>query len=150
MIDIRAIREKSEAGSELKRLREHVKTAINVAADNGQWSTSIICSKGDEIYWSWNTFQTIIKDLKKDGFNAYERSNPVTYETWVYIDWVEPYTDTDSVKLSESCPEVAQELPQVCQNCKWFLHGLKKCQFKDTTITLDPACIGCGLYESED
>ena len=61
------------------------------------------------------------------------------------------YKDTDSVKLPESCPEVAPELPQVCQNCKWFLPGAKKCQLKDAWIVWgDPACVGCGLYESED
>ena len=60
------------------------------------------------------------------------------------------YKDTDSVKLPESCPEVAPELPQICQNCKWFLPGAKKCQLKDNKIIGDPACIGCGLYESED
>ena len=150
MIDIKKIREKSEAGSALKRLRDHVINAVNVAADNGQWSTSIICSKGKEIYWSSKTFQVIIEDLKKDGFNAYERSNPISYEMWMYIDWVEPYADTDSVKLPESCPEVAPELPQTCQNCKWFLQGAKKCQLKDAVICGDPACICCGLYESED
>ena len=150
MIDIKAIRKKSENGGELKRLRTHVINAVNTAADNGQGSTSVLCSVGKEIVWRREVFKIIIEDLKKDGFNAYERSNPASQETWLYIDWVEPYADTDSVKLPESCPEVAPELPQVCQNCKWFLHGLKKCQLKDVEICLDPACIGCGLYESEE
>ena len=150
MIDIKATRKKSEKGDELKRLRTHIINAVNTAADNGQWSTSVICAMGKEIYWRCGVVDAIIEDLKKDGFNAYVRDNPANRETWLYIDWVEPYADTDSVKLPESCPEIAPELPQVCQNCRWFLQGLKKCQLKDVEITLDPACIGCGLYESED
>ena len=150
MIDIKAIRKKSENGDELKRLRAHVINAINTAADNGQWSTSVLCSVGKVIFWKREVFKVIIEDLKKDGFNAYERENPATNETWLYIDWVEPYADTDSVKLPESCPEVAPELPQICQNCKWFLPGANKCQLKDNKIIGDPACVGCGLYESED
>ena len=150
MIDIKAIRQKSENGHELKRLRTHVINAVNTAADNGQWSTSVLCAIGKEIYWRCEVVDVIIEDLKKDGFNAYVRDNPVSHEIWLYIDWVEPYADTDSVKLSESCPEVAPELPQVCQNCKWFLQGAKKCQLKDAIVVGDPACICCGLYESED
>ena len=150
MIDIKAIRKKSENSGELKQLRDHIINAVNTAAGNGQWSTSIICNRGLVAYWGREVFRQIIEDLKKDGFNAYERDNPITYETWLYIDWIEPYADTDSVKLPESCPEVAPELPQVCQNCKWFLQGAKKCQLKDDIAIDDPACIGCGLYESED
>ena len=150
MIDIKAIRKKSENGDELKRLRTHVINAVNTAADNGQWSTSVLCSAGKEIFWRREVFKVIIEDLKKDGFNAYERDNPIAYETWLYIDWIEPYADTDSVKLPESCPEVAPELPRTCQNCKWFLQGDKKCQLKDAIIYSDPAFTCCHLYESED
>lgn len=111
MIDIKAIRKKSENGDELKRLRKHVINAVNTAADNGQWRTSILCNQGFEIYWRREVYKEIIEDLKKDGFNAYERDNPIAYETWLYIDWIEPYADTDSVKV---------ELSETCTNCNLY------------------------------
>ena len=145
MIDIKAIREKSENGDELKRLRKHVINAVNTAADNGQWKTSILCNRGHEIYWRREVFRLIIEDLKKDGFNAYERDNPIMFETWLYIDWIEPYTDTDSVKLPESCPEVAQ----TCNTCRWYnVTRIPPCDMGNKPE--NPNVQGCNLYESED
>ena len=85
----------------------------------------------------------------KDGFAADKDIKRGFYTLGQALQYVNE-TYKLSLTKSESCPEVAQELPQVCQNCKWFLHGLKKCQLKDVEICLDPACIGCGLYESEE
>lgn len=145
MIDIKAIREKSENGDELKRLRKHVINAVNTAADNGQWKTSILCNRGHEIYWRREVFRLIIEDLKKDGFNAYERDNPIMFETWLYIDWIEPYTDTDSVKLPESCPEVAP----TCNTCRWYnVTRIPPCDMGNKPE--NPKVQGCNLYESED
>ena len=145
MIDIKAIREKSENSGELKQLRDHIIKAVNTAADNGQWSTSIICDRGLEAYWGREVFRQIIEDLKKDGFNAYERYNSITYETWLYIDWIEPYADTDSVKLPESCPEVAP----TCNTCRWYnVTRIPPCDMGNKPE--NPKVQGCNLYESED
>lgn len=133
MIDIKAIRKKSENGDELKRLRTHVINAINTAADNGQWRTSVLCSVGREIFWRREVFKVIIEDLKKDGFDAYERDNPITYETWLYIDWIEPYADTDSVRTKN------------CNTCKYLI-GADKCQLWHER-KVHPFDY-CNLYES--
>ena len=149
MIDIKAIRKKSENSSELKRLRDHIIKAVNTAADNGQYTTSIICNRGLETYWRREVFRQIIEDLKKDGFNVYERDNPIAYETWIYIDWAEPYADTDSVKLPESCPEVAKELPQTCNTCRWYnVTRIPPCDIGNEPKNFNMQ--GCNLYESED
>lgn len=85
MIDIKAIRKKSENGDELKRLRTHVINAINTAAD------------------------------------------------------------TDSVKLPESCPEVAQ----TCNTCRWYnVTRIPPCDMGNKPE--NPNVQGCNLYESED
>ena len=145
MIDIKAIRKKSENSGELKQLRDHIIKAVNTAADNGQWSTSIICDRGLVAYWGREVFRQIIEDLKKDGFNAYERYNSITYETWLYIDWIEPYADTDSVKLPESCPEVAP----TCNTCRWYnVTRIPPCDMGNKPE--NPKVQGCNLYESED
>lgn len=148
MIDIEKIRNKSVEWDELKRLREYVITEVNIAADNGQWTTTILIKDGPIVVWTERAIQMVINDLNKDGFKALKEEK--FNQEWLYIDWIEEYADTDSVKLPESCPEVAPELRRVCQNCKWFLQGAKECQLKDAIICSDPAHTCCHLYESED
>ena len=148
MIDIEKIRSKSVEWDELKRLREYVITEVNIAANNGQWTTTILIKDGPIVVWNERAIQMVINDLNKDGFKALKEEK--FNQEWLYIDWIEEYADTDSVKLPESCPEVAPELPRVCQNCKWFLQGAKECQLKDAIICSDPAHTCCHLYESED
>ena len=148
MIDIEKIRNKSVEWDELKRLREYVTTEVNIAANNGQWTTTILIKDGSIVVWTERAIQMVINDLNKDGFKALKEEK--FNQEWLYIDWIESYADTDSVKLPESCPEVAPELPRVCQNCKWFLQGAKECQLKDAIVCSDPSHTVCHLYESED
>ena len=148
MIDIEKIRNKSVEWDELKRLREYVITEVNIAADNGQWTTTILIKDGAIVVWTERAIQMVINDLNKDGFKALKEEK--FNQEWLYIDWIEEYADTDSVKLPESCPEVAPESRRVCQNCKWFLQGAKECQLKDAIICSDPSHTCCHLYESED
>ena len=150
MIDIQTIRFISQNAKEMTKLRQEVTKAINEAANNGLWIASIIYDTGLQEVYSERTVKQLADELRKDGFNCSLDVNAVHHLKIFKIDWVEQYADTDSVKLPESCPEVAPELPQVCQNCKWFLPGDKKCQLKGYKIIGDPACVGCGLYESED
>lgn len=150
MLDIRKIRHLAEFTKDYEIFKEALQKRIEAEARAGKWQTEVTYINGGYTVWNFEVVNMAVEELRKDGFNVEYIENPVVMEKYIVIDWIEPYADTDSVKLPESCPEVAPELPQVCQNCKWFLHGLKKCQLKDIMITLDPACIGCGLYESED
>lgn len=59
------------------------------------------------------------------------------------------YKDTDSVKLPESCPEAAPELPKTCDTCRWFnVIRIPPCDMGNKPE--NPNVQGCNLYESED
>lgn len=150
MIDINKIRHLATYSKDYEIFKEALQKRIEAEARAGRWSTEVTYINGGYTVWNIEVVNMAVNELRKDGFNVVYNENPVVAKKCIVIDWVEPYADTDSVKLPESCPEVAPELPQVCQNCKWFLQGAKKCQLKDAIICGDPACICCGLYESED
>ena len=150
MIDIQAIRFISQNAKEMTKLRQEVTKAINEAANKGLWVATIIYDTGLKEVYSECIVKQLAEELRKDGFNCSLDVNVVHHLKIFKIDWIEEYKDTDSVKLPESCPEVAPELPRVCQNCKWFLQGAKECQLKDAIVCSDPSYTCCGLYESED
>lgn len=151
MIDINKIRFKATLASGRDALRIHIINAVNSAAEHGEFGTSIVYRDGNLVVWSMPIIDEVAEDLRKDGFNVWKKDDYHRQKSWLYIDWTKEYADTDSVKLPESCPEVAPKLPKVCANCKWFIYDSKMCQVKEAKIINgDPACQGCNLYESED
>ena len=99
MIDIKTIRKKTENSDQLRRLRAHVINEVNIAADHGLWTTTILIKDGQLAVWAEQAVQQVINDLNKDGFKALKKEKFHLYQEWLYIDWTEEYADTDSVKL---------------------------------------------------
>ena len=145
MIDIKKIRFKAALASEGESLRKHIIHEVNGAAELGFLYTSIVYKDGNKVIWSVPIIDAVAEDLRKDGFNISKKDDYHRQKSWLYIDWAETYADTDSVKLPESCPEVAP----TCNTCRWYnVTRIPPCDMGNKPE--NPKVQGCNLYESED
>ena len=145
MIDIKKIRFKAALASEGESLRKHIIHEVNGAAERGSLYTSIVYKDGNKVIWSVPIIDAVAEDLRKDGFNISKKDDYHRQKSWLYIDWAETYADTDSVKLPESCPEVAP----TCNTCRWYnVTCIPPCDMGNKPE--NPKVQGCNLYESED
>lgn len=120
MIDINKIRHLSTYSKDYKIFKEALQKRIVAEASAGQWQTEVTYINGGYTVWDFEVVNMAVKELRKDGFHVEYRENPVAMEKCIVIDWIEPYADTDSVKLPKSCPEVAEtcELKDICYDGK--------------------------------
>lgn len=141
MIDINKIRHLSTYSKDYKIFKEALQKRIEAEASAGQWQTEVVYINGGYTVWNFEVVNMAVKELRKDGFHVEYRENPVVMEKCIVIDWVEPYADTDSVKL----PEVAQ----TCNTCRWYnVTRIPPCDMGNKPE--NPNVQGCNLYESED